>query len=45
METISVNSFEGEKQGKVAGMYTNLSSGRWSFLDRARTASEITIPS
>ena len=45
METISVNSFEGEKQGKVAGMYTNLSSGRWTFLDRARLASEITIPS
>jgi len=45
METISVNSFEGEKQGKVAGMYTNLSSGRWTFLDRARSASEITIPS
>ena len=45
METISVNTEYQDKTGYVHGIYTNLSADRSSFLDRARTASEITIPS
>ena len=45
MESISVNTEYQDKIGYVNGIYTTLSADRSSFLDRARTASEITIPS
>ena len=45
MEYISVNDNTSEEVGYAQGMYANLESHRSSFLDRARSASEITIPS
>jgi hypothetical protein len=45
MERISVDSEYQDKAGYAHGIYTTLSADRWSFLDRARTASQITIPS
>jgi len=45
METISVDTEYKDQTGYVHGIYTNLSADRSSFLERARTASEITIPS
>ena len=45
MEYINVNDTPSEEVGYAQGMYANLESERSSFLDRARSASEITIPS
>ena len=45
MESINVNTEYQEKTGYAHGIYTTLSGDRSSFLDRARTASQITIPS
>ena len=45
MESINVNTEYQEKIGYAHGIYTTLSGDRSSFLDRARTASQITIPS
>ncbi len=45
MEYINVNDAPSEEVGYAQGMYANLESERSSFLDRARSASEITIPS
>ncbi len=45
MKTISVDTEYQEKVGQVQSLYAQLTSDRWSYLERARTASEITIPS
>ena len=45
MESISVNTEYKDNTGYAHGIYTTLSADRSSFLDRARTASQITIPS
>jgi len=45
MESVNVNTEHQEKIGYAHGIYTTLSGDRSSFLDRARTASQITIPS
>ena len=45
MEYINVNDTPSEEVGYAQGMYANLESERSSFIDRARSASEITIPS
>ena len=45
MEYINVDNKEEPELGYAQGMYANLESDRSSFLDRARSASELTIPS